>query len=119
MTDTQQFKDKLIAEKERLESELKGLGRINPENPADWEATPKDMNVLAADDNERADTITDFEERSAVEVEIENRHKDIVEALARLEAGTYGNCKVCSNPIEEDRLGANPAAETCKAHMND
>ncbi len=119
MTDTQKFKDKLLAEKARLEEELKGLGRVNPENPADWEPTPEDMNVLQADENERADTITDFEERSAVEVEIENRHKDIEEALARMDAGTYGTCKVCGGQIEEDRLEANPAADTCKAHINE
>jgi RNA polymerase-binding transcription factor DksA len=116
--DTQRFKSQLEAEKARLEAELGTVGRINPENPADWEPTAEDMNVLQADENERADTITDFEERSAVEVELENRHKAVIDALARMEEGKYGTCKVCGNQIEEDRLGANPAAETCKAHMN-
>ncbi|MCA9353454.1 TraR/DksA C4-type zinc finger protein [Candidatus Nomurabacteria bacterium] len=39
-------------------------------------------------------------------------------ALKRIENGTYGTCSVCGEKIEEDRLGANPAADTCKAHMN-
>jgi DnaK suppressor protein len=35
------------------------------------------------------------------------------EALARLEAGRYGVCDRCGQPIGEDRLAARPAAVTC------
>lgn len=117
--DTNHFKQKLEEEKARLEGELKGLGRINPDNPKDWEPTAEDINAGQSDPNDRADSITDFEERSAVEVELENRYDNIRDALARLEAGTYGTCKVCGKEIETGRLEANPAAQTCKEHINE
>jgi RNA polymerase-binding transcription factor DksA len=41
----------------------------------------------------------------------------VVHALGKIEAGTYGVCEVSGMDIEEDRLEANPAARTCKAHM--
>jgi RNA polymerase-binding transcription factor len=34
-------------------------------------------------------------------------------ALARLEAGRYGRCERCGQPIGDDRLAARPAALTC------
>jgi DnaK suppressor protein len=34
-------------------------------------------------------------------------------ALARLEAGRYGVCGRCGQPIGDDRLAARPAALTC------
>ena len=37
---------------------------------------------------------------------------------AAIAAGTYGTCEVSGEQIEEDRLEADPAARTCKAHMN-
>ena len=39
----------------------------------------------------------------------------IERALARMDAGTYGVCARCGNPIGEARLEAVPAAELCIA----
>jgi RNA polymerase-binding transcription factor DksA len=39
--------------------------------------------------------------------------KDIDDALRRLDAGTYGICEACGNPIEEERLAAKPWARFC------
>lgn len=38
---------------------------------------------------------------------------DIEDALARIEAGTYGTCEQCGNPIAVARLEAIPHARTC------
>jgi DnaK suppressor protein len=38
---------------------------------------------------------------------------EVVDALAKLEAGGYGLCEVCGNPIPEARLEAKPAARQC------
>jgi RNA polymerase-binding transcription factor DksA len=35
-----------------------------------------------------------------------------------MDSGSYGKCEVCGKAIEADRLEANPAAPTCKEHMN-
>ncbi|MFI2753184.1 TraR/DksA family transcriptional regulator [Cellulomonas sp. P22] len=38
---------------------------------------------------------------------------EIDAALARLDAGTYGRCEVCGEPVAAARLEARPAARTC------
>jgi DnaK suppressor protein len=39
--------------------------------------------------------------------------EEIDEALARMDAGTYGRCVDCGDPIPAERLEAVPAAPTC------
>lgn len=39
--------------------------------------------------------------------------KQIEDALARIEAGSYGICRSCGNPIRKDRLKAIPYATLC------
>ncbi|HEU4565992.1 MAG TPA: TraR/DksA C4-type zinc finger protein [Gemmatimonadaceae bacterium] len=41
------------------------------------------------------------------------RHEALVDALRRLEAGTYGSCASCSDPIPYGRLLAMPEAARC------
>ena len=40
---------------------------------------------------------------------------DLDQALARLDASTYGDCARCGAPIAPERLAARPAASTCIA----
>lgn len=42
--------------------------------------------------------------------------EDVERALAKLDAGTYGTCEVCGNPIAPARLEAMPAARFCIDH---
>jgi RNA polymerase-binding transcription factor len=41
--------------------------------------------------------------------------RDVEQALARMEAGTYGVCERCGQPIGDERLEALPAARLCMA----
>lgn len=116
MTNTNDLKSKLLEEKARLENELSGVGHRNPEITGDWEPSAPDLNNPTADVNDVADSIEAFEENSAIEVELEARLLEVDSALARIEAGTYGICRVCGSEIETARLEANPAAPTCIAH---
>lgn len=117
--DTKYYEEKLEEELKLLEKELKTIGRINPDNPGDWEAVADvEMNVNSrADDNDNADNIEEFEERTAILKELEIRFNNVKKALKRIEAGQYGKCDVCGKEIEEKRLEANPAATTCVEHM--
>jgi phosphoserine phosphatase RsbU/P len=38
-------------------------------------------------------------------------------ALGRVSAGTYGTCEICKEPIEDDRLHADPLARSCTSHL--
>jgi len=119
MKNIEHFKETLLKEKERVEEELKGVGRKNPSNPNDWEGTPGETEYVdASDKNSLADKFESFEERSAVEVELETRLNEIKAAIEKIEKGEYGICNTCGKEIEDDRLEANPAAETCKEHIN-
>ena len=110
------FAKKLGEEKARLLEQLGQVGRINPDDKTDWEPVAADLNGSTAEIEERASEIADFEDRSAVEFELEERLKKIDAALLRIDDKTYGVCSVCSNPIESERLEVNPAAATCKEH---
>ncbi len=118
LIDTARFKEKLEAEKKLLEGELRSVGRVNPRNPRDWEATPASIDVVSADKTEVAEQMEEFEERSSVEVELENKLRSITRALDKIKSGTYGVCEIGGEPIEKERLEANPAAATCKKHLN-
>jgi RNA polymerase-binding transcription factor DksA len=37
----------------------------------------------------------------------------VEQALARMDAGTYGLCERCGQPIDEERLDALPAVRLC------
>lgn len=100
-----------------VEKELNDIGRRNPDNKADWEAEPANLNTDNADESEKADNIEEFEENTAVLKELEVRYNDMKDALAKIEDGKYGICEVSGEIIEEERLIANPAARTCKKHM--
>jgi RNA polymerase-binding transcription factor DksA len=115
--DTEYFKQKLETEKENLEKELEKVGRINPDNPSDWEAVPLNSDE-SADENVAADNIEGFEDNKAIVNTLEARYNDVKSGLDKIKHGVYGKCQVCSKEIETDRLEANPAARTCKEHMD-
>lgn len=112
------FKQKLLDEKIRLEKELSTVGRVNPDNPNDWEAVPVDPGSRESDPNNKADMIEDYETNTAILKQLEIQLEDVNDALAKIENSTYGICEVSGHPIEEGRLNANPAARTCMEHMN-
>ncbi len=118
MINTHHFKEKLEIEKKNLEEELGQIAIFNTETNM-WDATPDQDMMGEIDDNDAADRFEDFEERTAMVTTLQARLIDVSKALEKIEAGTYGKCEVSGEPIEEDRLEANPAARTNKAHMND
>jgi DnaK suppressor protein len=63
-----------------------------------------------------ADSAQATAERSeliAVEEQHESLHKEIVAALARIDAGTYGECQSCGTEIPAERLDAVPTTDLC------
>ena len=117
--DYNHFKEKLEEEQALIEKELEKVGRINPDNPSDWEAIPPvDRDTSQADENTVADAIEGYEDNVAMVKTLETRYKDIKSGLDKIKHGVYGTCQVCQKEIEVDRLKANPSARTCKEHMD-
>lgn len=114
---TEHFRTRLTEEKARLEAELSTVGRKNPSNPQDWEAVPPESEQ-ESDPNDQADVMEEYGNNNAILKDLEARYNDVLAALARIEDGSYGTCVVSGETIEEERLEADPAAKTCKAHLN-
>jgi RNA polymerase-binding transcription factor DksA len=111
---------KLHEEKATLIRELKGIGHVkDSRNPDDWEANPGNIDTSEADSNEVGDRIESYEGNSALVEKLETRLMEVDLALNKMETGEFGTCEVCNQKIEEDRLKANPAARTCKMHLNE
>ncbi len=105
------FKQKLLDEKARLESELSNVGVKNPERKNDWNPIIDEaIDVSTSDKNELADKFEDLEENNAIVTELETQYREVSAALARIEAGTYGLDEKTHEPIPVERLEANPAA---------
>jgi DnaK suppressor protein len=100
----QQYKEKLEAELAQVMEEL------THKAPA--------LDIDPADESEVADKMEELGETSAVFTSLEVRRNEVMSALEKIENGTYGICEIGGEPIEPDRLEANPAARTCKLHMN-
>lgn len=109
---TEYFRKKLEAEKKKLESEMGAVGRKNPAVPGDWEAVPSEVGT-EADLADQADVFMSRESNTAILADLEARYDAILNALSRIEKGTYGKCEVCKGKIEEERLEADPSATTC------
>lgn len=110
------MKKMLLAEKARLEGELGSVGHKNPDIKGDWSPSAPDLNSPTSDPTDVSDSIEEFEKNAALEVELEARLMEVDVALNKIEAGSFGKCRICKAPIEEARLKANPAAQTCIAH---
>jgi len=115
-----EYKEKLEAEKALLEKEIMTLGHTIDDN-GNWMATaveqPGSMGNDDPDKNVQADYNEEMGENQATSDVLKQRHISVAAALVRIEDGSYGTCSVNGVAIGEDRLDANPAASTCKEHM--
>jgi len=110
---------KLLIKLKLLKKELATVGRVNPDNPADWEVTGNpetNKDDDHSDPNDNADDQEEFSERSAILTDLEIRFNNVKKALERIEINNFGKCEVCGKEIEKERLEANPAATTCIEH---
>lgn len=116
MLDKKKIKEKLEKERDTLLEEMKGMGKLNS-NTKEWEATPEEQEFPESDENDKADRFEDFEARSSMMKVLEDRLENVLKALKGLNRDSFGKCEVCKKDIEMARLEANPAARTCKKHL--
>ena len=111
----ERFRERLEAEKLRLESDMGSVGRRNSAVPGDWEPLPSQMGT-EADLIDQADEVVSRETNSAILADLEARYDGVLAALEHIKKGTYGVCEVCGKKIELPRLTADPTAATCIEH---
>ena|SRR3989338_1521266 len=100
----------LLREKKRLEAELGEFTVQNPRIASDYDATFPEYGDKS-DDN--AQEVEQYTVRKPLEITLEKTLRDVNNALFRLNAGTYGICKYCHQPIDEQRLLARPTSSSC------
>ena len=110
----EELRGALGAERDAVEEELTAYGRVQNDS-GDWQGSAGSEGI-EADPNDAADQIEELAVNVPLVEELEKRHKDIVDALEKMEDGTYGICEAGEEEIPFDRLEANPAARTCIAH---
>lgn len=114
MINIDSYKSALEALHKTLTLELSDIA-VHNHVTDDWEIrVPKS---IESDEDIRADAAESADEQVAELAELETRYRSVTRALEKIAQGTYGLCEIDGKTIEEDRLAANPAARTCKAHM--
>ncbi len=111
--DLAQFHEQLLAERDRLEEELHEIesraARVDESDRA---------NELSAYDDHPADLASETFEREkdlAIGESVEHMLHKVINALEKIDRGTYGLCDACGRPIKKARLKALPFATLCLA----
>ena len=95
-------RDRAVAQIASLTSDLSGIIDATAGANTDDEHDPEGSTIAF----ERAQVL-------ALIGQARDRLQQVDRALARLDAGTYGTCQRCSQPIAPARLAARPAAAYC------
>ena len=106
------LREKLLDEKREIEERVQAHYSMR-------EQMSTSLQELSMYDNHPADIGSElFEREKDLALDSLDREalKEIDQALARMDEGTYGICTVCGREIPEARLEAFPRAMTCKEH---
>ena len=106
----EEIKNKLIAKKEFIISQLKRFARKNKKIKDDYEAN---FPHLGEHQDENAVEVSDYTSNISVEHDLENNLKTVKNALKKTSEGTYGICSKCQKPINPKRLEVMPEATLC------
>jgi len=102
--------------RERLEAHREETVRRLAALTGDYDAVVAASRDTNADDEHDPEGTTIAFERSQIGAlvrQARSRLAEVEEAVERLDAGTYGTCVRCAEPIAEARLEARPTARTC------
>jgi RNA polymerase-binding transcription factor DksA len=108
--ETEQARAKLLAERSRLEAVRQAADRLSAG------AAEAAQRELSSADQHPAELATETIERELDQSVVLAARAELAEceaALSRLEAGTYGRCEECGQPISDERLEALPSARYC------
>ena len=110
--DRKKLRADILKEIATIEQELSRFTVKNPVVEGDYQSIfPKTDPSDTAD--EQAHSVTGYQEEKAVEQNLELRLKELKETLQQIEAGTYGLCNNCKQPIEAKRIQAMPVVSLC------
>ncbi len=97
------FEESLLALRDQLSHEIKDL------------IVGADFGNDAGDDDEETDKAEEAGVASAEALVLKGRLHQVIDALDRMKAGTYGTCESCGLVVGGDVLEADPESRECKA----
>jgi DnaK suppressor protein len=99
------LRTQLTEERDRLATQIRSFGAGGDAGPA-FDDNFADSGQVAAEQGEN----------KVLAGQLQEQLDELDHALAKLDAGEYGTCEVCGNPIAEPRLEAMPATRYCIDH---
>jgi DnaK suppressor protein len=107
-----QIKKELTVKRSEI---IKDLGMIEQDNDGKNNDHRVKFPNYGTKSDENAQEVGEYTTNLATEKILESTLRDIDGALSRIEKGTYGICKYCSQPIGKKRMLARPVASACIA----
>jgi len=105
-----ELKAALLKEKGELEADLSRIAKPVDKATGDYETAFED---IGTDREDNTTEVEQYADNLPVEMALEKKLQDIIDALKKMEDGTYGICANCNQEIDVERLRANPSAKTC------
>jgi RNA polymerase-binding transcription factor DksA len=105
-----ELKSSLLKEKAELEKNLAQIAKPLDKKGGDYETN---FEEIGTDKEDNATEIEQYSDNFSVEIILEKKLQAIIEALKKIEAGTYGTCEKCQKEIDSKRLEASPSAKNC------
>jgi len=101
------IQSKLEARRSQLSAELSQFAakRAGDRDAGSFEA--------GRSEDESAAEVTMYSDNLSLERTLEHALRDVMNALSRIEAGSYGTCRYCGEEIPEKRLAARPTSSSC------
>ena len=107
MTEFAELYERLKKEKAELLEKIEQLRALGQPSAERKEGSPFGKR------EEGADEAAELEKRLALEKRLGESLNEVEHAIEKYEAGTYGLCDSCGQPIEQARLEAIPQASLC------
>jgi DnaK suppressor protein len=103
--DLNKMKARLEAKRDELQTNIAGLSEAHPvpTDPVEASEGPQDFEEVAVD-------FLETQQEQSILVNEQALLTEVLQALKRIDDGTYGKCVDCGNPIPEKRLEAIPWA---------
>ena len=105
--------------RQRLDETLAELdetaGKVREETDEFRDQAAHESGALSQHPAEYGTDVTNRMEQNLLLEEAEQERERVLDALHRLDEGTYGICVDCGQPIDEGRLEARPQAARCLA----
>lgn len=107
---TDEMRALLMQEQQKIEANLSRIAKPTDKKEGDYETSFDDLGQTKEDN---ATEVELYSDNLPIEIALEKKLKDVMDALEKIESGKYGFCERCGKEIAMERLRVNHSARTC------